>query len=223
MLTNTYHGGAVVRHDYHATLHDRSLMPFVAELSRSTGEEAGNVTFDDGPAIATGTGQVDLVRGALAVQPRLVQDAKHLLRGGYGSDRFDGVRNPHREDAPGVQRLAQLYLIESQGARHRMDCQGGLPRDPCDGLLDFVDQRQRIAGITGITHRQVDSQDETRCRLGDDARLPTELDRAVALAFENGGNGEIIGTDNFALLLVLALGQLTRLFTNLLMGLKGSL
>lgn len=223
MLTNTYHCGAVVRHDYHAELHDSSLMPFVAELSRSTGEEARNVTFDDGPARATGTGQVDLVRGALAVQPRLVQDAEHLLRGGYGSDRFNGVRNPHRENAPGVQRLTQLHVVEGQVARHRMDRQGGLPRDPCDGLLDFVDQRQRIAGITGIAHRQVESQDKTRCRLGDDARLPTALDWAVALAFENGGNGEIIGTHNFALTLLLALGQLTRLFINLLMGLKGSL
>src|SRR5437879_4363114 len=102
MLTNTYHCSAVVRHDYHAELHNRSLMPFVAELSRSTGEEARNVTCDDGPAIATGTGQVDLVRGALAVPSRLVQDAEHLLWGGYGSDRFNGVRNPPREDTPGV-------------------------------------------------------------------------------------------------------------------------
>src|SRR5947208_1622017 len=114
MLTNPYHCGAVVRHDYHAELHNRSLMPFVAELSRSTGEEARNVTFDDRPAIATGTGQVDLVRGALAIQPRLVQDAEHLLRGGYRRDRCNTVRNPHREDAPGVQRLTQLQVVEGQ-------------------------------------------------------------------------------------------------------------
>ena len=91
----------------------------------------------------------------------------------------------------------------------------------CHGRLHFVDQGQHIADITGIPHRQLHGEDEARGGLGDNARFAAKLGGAVALAFANGGNGGIVGIDDFTLGQGLALGEAPGLGGDLLMGDKG--
>ena len=74
------------------------------------------------------------------------------------------------------------------------------------GALHFVDQGDHIAGIRGIPHRQRKGEDEAQ-RAGDQAGFSPKLGGAVALAFANGGNGGIVGIDDFTLPEGLAVGQ----------------
>ena len=65
-------------------------------------------------------------------------------------------------------------------------------------LLHLVDQGLRITGITGIPHRGMQGKDEASRRLGNDAGFAAKLRRAVAFTLTNGGNGRVIGVDDFA-------------------------
>jgi hypothetical protein len=83
---------------------------------------------------------------------------------------------------------------------------------PLNSLVDLVKQGQHITGITRIPLRYEVGKDKTRRGFGGEARLSTKLRRAIALAFDNRGNGEIIGVDQFTVAELLAMGQLGRLF-----------
>jgi hypothetical protein len=87
--------------------------------------------------------------------------------------------------------------------------------------LYLIDQRHDVAGITGITHGQVHGKNEAGGGLSDDAGLAAKLGGTVALAFTDGGNGGIVGIDNFAAGQDLAVGETARLGDDLLMSREG--
>jgi hypothetical protein len=54
-------------HYRHALLKYRALKTFVRHLARTASQQTGDVAFHHGPAIATRTGQLDLMGCALTV------------------------------------------------------------------------------------------------------------------------------------------------------------
>ncbi len=63
LLPDAHQYSTIVGHHRHAHLDDGALKTFVAHLARSTRHQRRDVTFDDRTAVATGTGQVDLMWG----------------------------------------------------------------------------------------------------------------------------------------------------------------
>jgi hypothetical protein len=104
-----------------------------------------------------------------------------------------------------------------------MDSQLVAPLEPFGGGLDFVDQRQHIAGIARIAYGEMGGKDKACGGLRDDPRLAPKLGRTVAFALEDGGNSAIVGIDDFAVAQPLALSQPTRLFADIVMGLQRGL
>ena len=89
--------------------------------------------------------------------------------------------------------------------------------DTLDGLLDFVNQRQDIALITRIALGRAVGKDIPCGRFRDDARLTTELSWTIALAFDNRGNGRVVGIDHFKVIQFLALREVFGWFADVLM------
>src|SRR5713226_2799152 len=212
----------VVGQGCHSHLHDRPPMASVSEVRGPSAQQAGNDAFDHRSAVATSTGEMDLVRGALSVQPCLLQHPQHVLRGRRGRERLDGVRDAHRENPSGMQRRTQGGIVERQVASHRVDGGGAPTRDLRHGVLDFVDQGQHEAGITRIADRELHGKDEARGWLDDNPWLAAKLSGTVALPFANRSNGQIVGIDDFAMGQRLAIGQPAGLFFDVLMGRYGS-
>src|SRR5258706_13803686 len=96
-------------------------MTFVAHLASAARQQAGDMAFHHWTAIATRTGQVDLMRRALTVQARLGENVGHLLRTGIGRDRLRCLGDANSEDTPCVKRLAQRRVIEAAAPRHPGD------------------------------------------------------------------------------------------------------
>lgn len=94
-------------------------------------------------------------------------------------------------------------------------------REALAGEMDFIESGHHIAGITGIAHGGVESKDKAGGGLREDTGLAPKLGGAIALAFDARGNGGIVSIDDFALKQAFALGQLPRLFGDLVMGLQG--
>ena len=92
-----------------------------------------------------------------------------------------------------------------------------------DGVLHLVEQGQHIARITRIARGHPIGKDKAGRGLRQDTGLATKLGRAIALAFEDGGNGGIIGIDDFAVGQFFALGQALRLLGDVPMGGAGGL
>src|SRR5262249_45910987 len=103
-------------------------------------------------------------------------------------------------------------IMEPQVTRHRGYLTLWSCLAPLYGLLDLVKQGQHITWITRITLRYEVGKDKTRRGFGGEAGLSPKLRRAIALAFDNGSNGEIIGVDQFTVAELLAMVQLVRLF-----------
>src|SRR5687767_11197315 len=80
LLTNAYDGGTVMGYDGHPLLDHSARKAFVAHLAGPMGQQTGDMALHHRTAKATGTGQLHLVRGALAVQAGLMQDVKDFLR-----------------------------------------------------------------------------------------------------------------------------------------------
>src|SRR6266850_8318017 len=222
VLVDAPQGRGVVCHDRHPHLHDRPTMTFVGDPRCATVQEAGNDTFDHRAAVATSTGELHLVRGALMVQAGFVQNPEDLLLGGCRGEGLDRLRNAYGEDSPAMQCRAQRGVIESQIARQRVDGRGGPTRDLGYSDLHFVNQGQHRAGITGVTHGQMQGKDEAGGWFGNNPGLAAKLGGAVALAFANGGNRGIVGIDNFTLGQGFAVGEPTGLGGDLVMGCEGS-
>ena len=87
------------------------MRPFVAHLPGTTGEHTGNVACHDRTAIATGTGQLYLVRRAFAVQARGIEIVEDRLRCGVRMDRLDCLGDTKRENPSRMQRLAPCGVI----------------------------------------------------------------------------------------------------------------
>ena len=116
--------------------------------------------FDHRAAIPTSAGEVHLGWGRCAGQARFVQKPEDVLRGRQRGEGIDCLRDPHRENPLRVQRLTPRGIIERQIASQRADGRDGTRRDSGARLLHVVDQGLHIAGVTGISHRQMHSKDE---------------------------------------------------------------
>ena len=107
ILLDAYQRRRVVRHNRHARLHDRSAVAFVGDARGAATQQTRHDAFDHRPAVATSARDVHLVRRTFSVQTRLVQDAAHVLLTWHWRERLDGAWDTYREDAAGVERLAQ--------------------------------------------------------------------------------------------------------------------
>jgi len=97
-----------------------------------------------------------------------------------------------------MQSLTQLGVIDPQVPTEGDDPQTLWGSDPLHGVLHLVERGQHIARVTGIARRHLVGKDKARSGLRQDAGLAAKLRRAIALAFDNGGNGGVIGIDDFA-------------------------
>src|SRR5512145_785564 len=121
-----------------------------------------------------------------------------------------------------MERLTQHRIIDAKVPRNRVEPELGRGLDTLDSALDLVEQGQHIPGIAWIALRNKVGKDKTRRRLRHEAGLTAKLRWAIALAFEDGGDGGIIGVDNFTMAELLALGEPPRLGADMLMGAHSS-
>ena len=218
LLTDAHQGCPVMGHYCHAQLDHGALKAFVAYLSRTTGEQTGDVTFDDWTAVAAGTGQLHLVGSPLAVQARLVETVEHLFRAKVRVDRLNRLGDADRENPSAMERLTQRGVIDAKIPGHRIDREPRWCPDTVDSLLHLVDEGQHITGIARIALRYPAGKDKARRGLREDAGLPTKLGRAIALAFHDGGDGRIIGIDEFTVAEFFPVGELGGLLTDVRMA-----
>ncbi len=220
---NTDHRGAVMGHRGHTHLHRGPLRSFVAKLASPTAEQTGNMTSHRWPAVPTGTGQLHLVGGAFAVQARRIEQLEHLVRRRGGVDRLKRVWDANCENTPRMERLADRGVVDAEVACDGMDGQTVLGENALDSLWDFIDQGYHIAGVVGVPHWGTRGEDKTCRGLRDNPGLAPKLGGAIALAFDNGGDGRIVRVDDFTVAELLALGEPSRLFDNVVMGVTGLL
>ncbi len=79
--------------------------------------------------------------------------------------------------------------------------------DTLDGALDLGDQRQTIARVARIALGRAVGKDKTGRWVRRDAGLAAKLCRAIALAFDHGGHGGIVGVHHLTVAALLALGE----------------
>jgi hypothetical protein len=220
IVVDPYQRCRVVGHDRHARLYHRAAMAFVAEAPRSTVQQTSHDAFNDWSAGPTRAGEVHWGRGPCAMQARLIQDPEDILRGGRRGEGIDRLRDPHGENPPLMQRLAQGRIIERQITGQRVEGGSGGRRDPSNRLLPVVDQGCHRTGIAGIPHGQMQAKDEAGRWRGDQAGLAAELGGAVALALANGRHGGSVRVDDFAVAHRLALREPAGLRCNPVIGLE---
>jgi hypothetical protein len=105
-------------HDSHPLLDDSALQAFVTHVAGAAREYTGDVAFHSWTTIATGTGQLHLVRGALSASARLGEDAVHILRRGRGVERCDGLGDTDGEQTARMQCLSEGRVLDSEVSRH---------------------------------------------------------------------------------------------------------
>jgi hypothetical protein len=104
--------------------------------------------------------------------------------------------------------LTQGGIIDPKIARHRVDLEQLWRADTVDGTVDLVEQGQHIAEIARVAPWYVVGKDKARGRFRDNTRLSTELGGAIALAFQDGGDGQVIRINELTVAELLALGEL---------------
>ena len=198
-------------------------MTFVSNVCCPLTEQVLNKTFDHWPAVATRAGEMNPVRGALSVLTWLIEDPADLDLGGRRREGFYHPWDAHCQNPTAMQRCTQRRVIKGQIASQRMDGRFASRRDLRTSVLHFVDQGQHIAGIRGISYREMHGEGEARGYLGDHTGFFAKLRGTVALAFENRRNGDIIGIDDFAMGQRRAMREASGLFFNPLMALHSVL
>ena len=178
------------------------------------------MTLHDGAAVATGTGQLHLIRRAFAVQARRIEIVEDRLGRGLRVDRLDWLGDTEREHPSRLQRLAHRGVIGSQIARDRMDGELAWRLDPCDGGLDLVQQGHHITGIARIPCREMRRKNTAGGGLRDAPGFAPQLGRTVAFALEDRRNGAVVSIDDFVVVQWLALGEPLRLSADGVMGLE---
>ena len=101
--------------------------------------------------------------------------------------------------------------------RHRVYLSLWPGADAFDGAVHLVNQGEHITRIARIALRHEVRKDKTGGRFCGEAGLPAKLRRTIALAFNNRGNGGIIGLDQFTVAELLALRQPYGLLTDVVM------
>jgi hypothetical protein len=218
LLTNAYDCHAVIGHGCHANLHHGALRPFVANLSGTSAEQTGNVTFHHRTAVTTGAGQLHLIGGTLAGQACPIEQVEYLLGCGIGVDGLHGVWDADGEEIPLMQPLAHRGLVNTEVTRHGMDGQTVRRLDPFEGVLAFIHQRQDIACINGIANRCMRGKDEAGRGFRDETRFAAKLGWAITLALQDGGNGWVVSVDDFAVPKPFALDEPARLLGDVFLG-----
>ncbi len=199
------------------------MMALVGDLSDTTAKQTLNKAFDHRSAVATRTGEMNLIECTFPVQTRLIKNPKYLLLAWAGVDWLDCAWNAHRKNPLRVQGLAQRVIIEGQIASQRVDGRLELARQPADDVLSAFNQRSHIATITGVASWQMPREDKTRDHVGTNTGLFTKLHRTVTLALHNGRNRRIVFIDDFAMQKLLAVYQAARLVFDTLMVFRGLL
>ena len=82
------------------------------------------MTFDDRTTVATGTGELHLIRRSLAMQVRLIEDVADLLGTRVGLDGLHCFRNADAEDMTLMQGLTHDGIVDAQITRERIDLLG---------------------------------------------------------------------------------------------------
>src|SRR5215471_14370138 len=116
-----------------------------------------------------------------------------------------------------MERLTQCRIIDAKVSRDRVEPELGGRLDTLDGALDLVEQGQHRAGIVRIPFGYSRGKDKARGRFRRDPGLSTKLSGAIALAFEDRSDGEIVGIDQFAVAEFFPLRELGRLLTDMRM------
>ncbi len=122
-----------------------------------------------------------------------------------------------------MQSLAQLGVIDPQIPTKGDDPQAFGGDDKVNGVLDLVEHGQHIARVTWIARGHPIGKDKAGRGLRHNAGLAAKLRGAVALTFEDGGNGGVISIDDFALGKFFALGEALRLCGDVPMGGTGGI
>ena len=130
-----------------------------------------------------------------------------ILRTGVRFDGLDTFRDANRQNAALMERLTPHWVIEAQIPRNRVDRAPWSCLDALGGPLDLVEQGQHIPGIARIARGHKVGKDETRGRFRDDTGLSAKLRWAMALAFDHGSNRGIVGSDQWKVVELLALGE----------------
>lgn len=208
-------------HGCHANLYPDALRPFVANLSGTSAEQTGNVTFHHRTAVATGAGQLHLRGGTLAVQACPIEQIEDLLGCRIGVDGRNGVWDADGENPPLMQHLAHRGIVNAEVACHGMDGQTGRRLEPFEGVLDFINQRQDIACINGIANRCMRGKDEAGRGFRDETGFAAKLGWAIALALQDGGNGGVVSVNDFAVPKPFAMDEPARLLGNVFMRAEG--
>jgi hypothetical protein len=165
------------------------------------------VAFHHWATIPSSTSQLHLVRGSLTAAACLVEDGENFLGRWRGVDRRDGLWDADGQNASHVEGLTQGGIIDTKIARHRVDLERLWRADAVDGTLDLVEQGQHLAEIARVARWSVVGKDKARGRFRDNTRLSTELGGAIALAFHDGGDGQVVRIDEFTVAEFLTLGE----------------
>ena len=115
-----------------------------------------------------------------------------------------------------MERLTQRFVIDAEVTRHRVDPESLRWLDAFNRPLDLGKEGQDIAGIVRIPLGHPVGKEKARGRVRRDTGLATKLRGAIALAFEDGRDGEIVGIDEFTVLEFFALGEPCGLLTDVL-------
>jgi hypothetical protein len=83
-------------------------------LARTTCEQTGDVTFHHWAAVATGTGQLHLVRSPLPVQARLVEQGQTLFGARLRVDGVHRLGDTDTENPSIMKRLSQSRIIDAK-------------------------------------------------------------------------------------------------------------
>ncbi len=150
LLTDAHPNRAVMDHHGHAQVHHSTRKTFVAYLAGTACEQTGDRAFHHRATRAAGTGQVSLVRGALAVQARLREDVVDFLRTGMGLDGLDGLGDANRQYSSRMECPTQHRIIEAEITRHRVDPEPRCCLDTRDGILHFVEEGNTYPGSLGL-------------------------------------------------------------------------
>ena len=96
-----------------------------------------------------------------------------------------------------MERLTQCRVIDAKVTRDRVEPELGRYLDTRDGTVDLVEEGPHIADIVRVPLGYPVGKEKTRGRFRRDPGLSTTVCRAIALAFEDGREGEIVGIDEF--------------------------
>ena len=123
----------------------------------------------------------------------------------------------HGQKTARMEGLPSCDIVEPQVTRYRVYLRLGPYADVRDSPVDFVQQGQHLTRSTRIPWGHECGEDKTGRGFRGDAGLSAKLCRAIPLALDNRGNGEIVGLDQLTVAELLAVGKPCRLLPEVVM------